>query len=368
MIVAGHISSAAITLERFVLPLVPRMTELGQGTFFATGPQGSEGLFSGVVPVVGCGFARGKNLWRGWMGVSESTAAILEMKPSVLFVHTPATALSARPLLKRLRSAGVKLIYVARGSLDESSSVAIRAGWALGDPMRWSLWDGFAVANEYLAAEATRLGGGRPVQSIPMGAAWPNLPEILPDGGAFPDWRARGHLLLGWVGRLDKDKRPGDFVRLLAILNEDFGVPTRGLMIGGTVAGDRVVGTTSSPYLDAAGWCERPWELLAGCDLLVSTSGREGYGLVPLESAAVGTPAIAFINHGMAESVPAVDGQLVPLGDVLGMARYISGQARLPHSEVMARRRQVAVRARTLMRQADPAAELVSLAARVIAA
>jgi glycosyltransferase involved in cell wall biosynthesis len=362
MMRCGHIAAASVTLERFVVPLVPRMRELGLDSFLITAGDARPAPESADASVIYAGVGRGLGIWRGWIGFGKAFDEILALAPDVLFVHTPATAISSRRLLLRLKYCGVKLVYVARGSLDESSSRAVRSAWTFADPMKWCLWDAFVVANEFLGLRAAHLHPQTHVIRAALGAAWPNVPAHMPTSFDLLPWQERGYIRLGWVGRYDRDKRPEDFGALVDTLNARFAVPAKGVMIGAAIAGDRRSSHRAGAAVEEIGWHDHPWEVLGECDLNISTSVREGYGLTPIEAAAVGTPTIAYANHGTELSVPEVLGELVRVGGLQAMADRVADYAQHSAELVAERRRTVAQAAWSRLATADPAAEFVQAA------
>jgi glycosyltransferase involved in cell wall biosynthesis len=189
----------------------------------------------------------------------------------------------------------------------------------------------------------------------------PNVPVQgvhLPDP---PGWRARGHIRLAWVGRFDKDKRPQDFVSLIHVLREHFGLPVKGVMVGSRLNGDRSVTLTNYDYITALGWQRDPWRTLAACDLLISTSVREGYGLSPCEAGSVGTPTIAYANHGMVESIAAVGGSLVKARDLWSMAHLVAEWAEMSGSDITEERISIRDKVRLLLENTNQAREVLGL-------
>lgn len=70
---------------------------------------------------------------------------------------------------------------------------------------------------------------------------------------------------------------------------------------------------------------QNPEQILAASDFLCLPSYREGFGMVIIEAAAVGVPAIGTRIHGITDAIE--DGQtglLVPLGDVEALAKAIT--------------------------------------------
>ncbi|MCF2528240.1 glycosyltransferase family 4 protein [Yinghuangia soli] len=77
-------------------------------------------------------------------------------------------------------------------------------------------------------------------------------------------------------------------------------------------------------------------ELMARAHVLACTSVREGWALVVDEAAAMGTPAIAYANPGLLDSVPAAGGILVPPNPqalAAGLAEHLPAWAAAPSPE-----------------------------------
>jgi glycosyltransferase involved in cell wall biosynthesis len=74
-----------------------------------------------------------------------------------------------------------------------------------------------------------------------------------------------------------------------------------------------------------SGFTQNPEQILAASDLLCLPSHREGFGMVIIEAAAVGVPAIGTRIHGITDAIEdRQTGLLVPLGDVDALAEAIT--------------------------------------------
>ena len=305
---------------------------------------------------------RGYLFFFAWLSSASSLQRILKEKPDVFHVHTPATALGLLWVLRGLSKNKVRLVYTARGGFDEGRSWVIRALWHLVDPLRWTLWDSLGVANPVLESKAQFYHPKKVVKLLSLGAASPNFAakeptrrELKTDSGGFL-------IRLGWVGRFSRDKRPSDFLRLLSRLRDKYGVSVEGVMMGGADRIDRArVNTRLRDDVNQLGWVRCPQEFLVDCDLLVSTSVREGYGLVPVESAMVGTPTVAYETFGTLKSVPEVGGRLVPARDIEAMARAVFEWAESSYSAKESLREDVRKRAQELVSGAHLMEEMTAL-------
>jgi glycosyltransferase involved in cell wall biosynthesis len=136
------------------------------------------------------------------------------------------------------------------------------------------------------------------------------LPETAPAArrdlleAAFGDGAAS--LIVGFVGRLEQEKRPDRFLRVLA------GLPARigGRFVRGVVIGEgrlrerleRMAGELGlRSRLRLLGERTDADSLLGALDLLVIPSDREGHPMVLLEAMRAGVPVVASQVGGMAE-------------------------------------------------------------------
>jgi glycosyltransferase involved in cell wall biosynthesis len=74
-----------------------------------------------------------------------------------------------------------------------------------------------------------------------------------------------------------------------------------------------------------SGFTQSPEQILAASDFLCLPSHREGFGMVIIEAAAVGVPAIGTRIHGITDAIEdRQTGLLVPIGDVGALAEAIT--------------------------------------------
>jgi len=142
------------------------------------------------------------------------------------------------------------------------------------------------------------------VHVIPHGVLAPD--DVEPDPEAWP--RAAPGLRLLVLGRLERRKRPDLAVRALALL------AARGRPDTLVVAGSGPLAPEAHRLADELGvagriaWVAAPdddekWRLLAAADVLLFPSVHEGFGLVPAEAQAVGTPVVAVAGTAVEEVV-----------------------------------------------------------------
>jgi glycosyltransferase involved in cell wall biosynthesis len=79
------------------------------------------------------------------------------------------------------------------------------------------------------------------------------------------------------------------------------------------------------------GFTEYPERFLAAADFLCLPSHREGFGMVIVEAAAVGIPAIGTRIHGITDAIEdGYTGKLVAAGDVTALAEAITRWCECP--------------------------------------
>lgn len=142
--------------------------------------------------------------------------------------------------------------------------------------------------------------------------------------GVRPD-----ELVVGFVGRVTRDKGIEELVRAVAALRDE-GLPLRLALIGpdeGTDALDADVrGLLGTPWVTSTGNLTDPAEVFAAFDVFCLPSHREGLPTVVLEAWATGIPVVVSDCTGIRDLV--VDGQtgvVVPTGDHCALAAGLRG-------------------------------------------
>ena len=235
---------------------------------------------------------------------------IIREKPDVIHFHTPSSALSLFIILKILKRFDILLVYTSRGDFKESEIRTRRILFDYFDPVKWQIWDRVGVVNKSLYSKALKYHGQEKVQYLNLGAASPNIGKDTEPAIELVDWRKRGSIDLCWVGRFDKDKNLSEFIDLIDLLNLNCSLPVRGHVVGMQLQGDKFRSSKTPQFINFYGWLSNPQELISKCDFLISTSLREGFGMLPLEAGFVATPTLGYSNSGTSISIPAAGGFL----------------------------------------------------------
>lgn len=114
-----------------------------------------------------------------------------------------------------------------------------------------------------------------------------------------------------FVGRLVANKRPHDAIEAFALARRH--IPNLRLAVVGTGPLENRLRSQAPEGVEFLGWVpeEIKFGAMSRAHALVSTSAREGWGLVVTEAASVGTPTIAYDVAGLRDSVGAAGGTLV---------------------------------------------------------
>jgi glycosyltransferase involved in cell wall biosynthesis len=180
-----------------------------------------------------------------------------------------------------------------------------------------------AVAARLLPAQQVDvIWNGVDTAEIERAAAGSDRGRVREQLGAGP-----GHLLVGFVGRLTRQKAPLDFVRVAAQVAAV--VPeSRFAIIGDGELGEATGAAIRAAGLDGRvarpGRVEDVYPMVAALDLLVLTSHWEGLPYSILEAMALGRAVAATAVGGVPEVViPGETGIVAEAGDVDLMARGI---------------------------------------------
>lgn len=183
----------------------------------------------------------------------------------------------------------------------------------------------FLVSNRIVSEQKSRVLGHGSICGIDRNRFQPNkrIRQELRDGlGILPE-----EVLFLFIGRLTKDKGVLDLARSFA--HASLQDKTMHLLFVGSDEDhmhESIMEACSScrAKVHFSGHAVRPEDFMAAADVLVLPSYREGFGMVIIEAAAVGIPAIASRIYGITDAV--VDGEtglLFPPGEHDSLARHL---------------------------------------------
>lgn len=324
-----HVASTAATLRLFVLGVSQQFSPKDFVFHFIYDSADSDEILGGSR--LDFRLKRGGTFFLSWFQNRRGIRVLRDSQPDLVHIHNPAAALAMLPFLSSLRGRNIRLVYTARGGLDEGVSPLIRFLWEFMDPLRWGNWDAVGTVNRSLQLRAMKFHPNRPVVTLSHGGAIPNMSpsrKSTKKACQLPQ-RQDGDIWLVWCGRFAHDKRPADFPRIVRILRRRYRLKAVGLVVGDSNKTDRLDIRRRSDHIHYLGWRDFPNEIFRDCDLLISTSVREGYGLAILEAGLVGTPTLAYLTNGTSESIADVGGTLVLPKRVKDMAAVIAQWAAL---------------------------------------
>lgn len=136
-------------------------------------------------------------------------------------------------------------------------------------------------------------------------------------------------VVIGFIGRLTKDKGITDVLESFATLRSERG-DLHLLVVGDHEPGDPVGDDVErrlahSPDVTQLSWVTDTASIFPALDVLVFASAREGLPNVPLQAQAAGVPVVAYAATGTVDAVTdGAGGVLVPLGDQARLTRALA--------------------------------------------
>ncbi|WP_371875642.1 glycosyltransferase [Duganella aceris] len=135
-------------------------------------------------------------------------------------------------------------------------------------------------------------------------------------------------LVIGAVGRLSEQKRPGKLISLFAMLRQRF--PDLYLILAGSgpleaASQAQVARMGLTPWVRFTGFVDAVEQVMPALDLHLLMSRNEGFGIATIEAMACGVPAVATAVPGSVDILrDSEGGMLVPVDD-LTVAAYRVG-------------------------------------------
>jgi glycosyltransferase involved in cell wall biosynthesis len=213
-------------------------------------------------------------------------------EPDLLHLHTPPALVIGRVAAQRH---GVRSVAVAHGSFLEPygwrSMVYGSVEGVLGRASAATVTE-----NEEDAEFYRRIAGQRPVSVAPVGGIGMDLDRLA--AALRSPQRVAPQPSVVVVGRLTPDKN-------LDLVVSAFGRfrlrhPHATLtFVGAALPGEPAWRVPQAPGIVSLPWLPNPYPIIAGADLVVSASRREGFALGVAEALALGVPAAAVSNRGV---------------------------------------------------------------------
>jgi lipopolysaccharide/colanic/teichoic acid biosynthesis glycosyltransferase/glycosyltransferase involved in cell wall biosynthesis len=269
----------------------------------------------------------------------------LVLRPAVVHGHTPKGGLLA---MLAASLAGVRgRIYTMHGLPLETASGARRTLLRVCERVSCALAHHVYAVSESLRRRAVSLGLCRADRLRVLAAGTVN--GVDAEGRFAPSRVSRVEVarvrrslsipselrIVGYVGRLVRDKGIEDLLEAWALLREEF--PDLHLVLVGPEEAQDPLSPgawrrlRSDPRIRLAGYVESMPAAYGMMDVVVLPTYREGFPQVPLEAAAMERPVVATSVTGCVDAV--VDGRtgtLVPPRDAQALARALGGYLRDP--------------------------------------
>ncbi len=287
------------------------------------------------VNTVGVSMAREPSPRRDATSLVALTRALRAIDPDIVIASTPKAGLLGM-IAARMLSVPVR-VYLLRGLRLETAEGRLRAVLGMTERLASACALDVVSVSESLRTKYVASGYASQRKTRVLGAGSSNGVDIDRFEAArraveVTALRASlglvGRTVIGFVGRIAKDKGIADLLTALERLRSDHPEVVL-ILVGADFAGD--ADATIAARLQDAGDAVRtiphvpdtaPYYPLM--TLLGFPSLREGFPNVPLEAAAAGVPTVGYRVTGVVDAV--VDGStgtLVPAGDLDGLTRAI---------------------------------------------
>ena len=142
--------------------------------------------------------------------------------------------------------------------------------------------------------------------------------------------------IVGFIGRMEKQKRPETFIKVAAKLQREFRAEVAFLMIGSCTPDEQsaiqdFAQQQGVEQLHILGFCDPIDPYLSGLDIVLSTGVNEGFGRVTVEAMLWNIPVIATDSGGHREIIThGQNGFLIPCDDDEAFAEYTTRLLRQP--------------------------------------
>jgi glycosyltransferase involved in cell wall biosynthesis len=258
---------------------------------------------------------------------------LLEAGYDIVHVHTPIAAFLTRFAARRLPAERRPIVvYTAHGFHFHGGGRAVtNAAFLAAERLAGRWTDRLVVINDedHSAARKNRIVPVDRLVRMPgigIDTSWFSRAELEHDAiiegrrmaGVKPDAP-----LLVVVGELNRNKRPADAIRALALMRHP---GAQMAFIGpGDTASLRALATELgvTDRVLFTGFVQDVRPVVGAATALILPSKREGLSRSVMEALALGVPVVASTARGNRELVGSDRGFVVPIGDVGGMARAV---------------------------------------------
>jgi len=281
-------ASIGASLKHFVSPLAREMQRMGYETL---------GVAGDMVPMDGFNSLHELPAFRrrGLRGVFRAQGRLRQLlrdhRPTLLYVQTPPALVLGR---LAARSARIPSVAAVHGTFLEPFGLRTLIYASL-EAILARLSSVTVCVNEEDAGFYRRVGAASMVLMAPVGGIGLDFSRLSPAA-------ARPVRIAPWpaivvVGRLTSDKNLDRVVDAFRIVQR--GEPRASLtFIGSPMPGDHPWVVPVGRGIFHLSWLADPYRYIAGADLMVSASRREGFPMALAEALALGVPVVAVSNRG----------------------------------------------------------------------
>ena len=287
------LSSVGVTLRHFVADLAAEMQTFGYETV---------GVAGSMVDVPGFDTLHELPPFRrqGPADIARAYRALEQIvrgsRPDLLHLHTPFALALGRVAARR---AGVPSLAVAHGTLLRPLGIHALI-YAMCEAPAARLAAETICENEEDARFYRRFCRQDSVSVAPVGGLGLDMDRLHLARTTPIRLAARPSIVV--VGRLTPDKNLDRVMEAFHLLRER--EPRASLtFIGSAVGGELAWEVPKESGVEHVKWVEDPYPLIAGADLLISASRREGFSLTVAEAIALGVPVVAVDNRGVRQVV-----------------------------------------------------------------
>ena len=285
------LAGVGATLDSFVAPLSVRVRQLGFETIGCCAGPFDRSAFSRSYEMPPFRRASPDSVWRALRRIQT---IVLTERPVLIHLHSPPALVIGRLVGRRY---GIPTIANVHGTFLEPRTLR-SAAFAVVEGSLARLATQTIVQNADDARFYARLIPANRLAVSPVGGIGVD-PEKLSQARYSPV-RLAGEPSVVVLGRLTAEKNLDLVVQAFRMLRDHIPAMTI-TFVGSPAVGDRPWHVPEEPGLDWLPWVDNPYDIIAGADLVVSASRREGFGMNVAEALLLGVPVVAVDNRGARE-------------------------------------------------------------------